>query len=133
MKNKHSNKYKELNSKYLVLRKQTKQIYYAKIVSGLHLSHVSKWYSKIKQISGLDSCHDIEVDEIKNLTIPEQCEVIARQFSAIANSYSPLQSGDINVESAKNNLPIPTIHPWDIHNLIEKSKSERQLLKGKYQ
>ena len=78
VKNKHSDTYKDLNSKYLDLCKSSKSKFYDKSVSQLKTSNISSWYKKVKIMSGQSQSHghgqNLDIDAFKGISTQEQCE-----------------------------------------------------------
>ena len=76
--------------------KVEKANFYQKMVSDLKEKNPKQWYSAVKRMTSYENKTDqLIVDEISHLTDQEQCELIADDFSAVPNSFSPLHKDDI--------------------------------------
>ena len=56
--------------------------------------------------------------------------MIADEFSAISNMYDKLNKDDISEKANDNNLPIPNMTPYFVHQQIKKLKNGKSTLKG---
>ena len=66
------------------------------MVSDLKEKNPKQWYSAVKRMTSYENkTEQLIVDEISHLTDQEQCELIADDFSAVPNSFSPLHKDDI--------------------------------------
>ena len=48
--------------------------------------------------------------------------MIAEEFSAISNMYDKLDKDDVTEKANDNNLPIPNMTPYFVHQQIKKLK-----------
>ena len=73
-----------------------KKAYYRKKIHALRTSNSKSWYKNIKKLLGEEGS-DIKIDleEIKDFSDEEQCELIADKFAEVSNLYEPLQRGQI--------------------------------------
>ena len=62
------------------------------------------------------------VQSINSLPNQIQAEMIADEFSAISNMYDKLNKDDISEKANENNLPIPNMTPYFVHQQIKKLK-----------
>ena len=76
-KNKKSGKWQYLNDKFIEKAEYEKEQYYKNIVDDLKTSNPSKWYSKVKRMSGTENngTTDTHVEEPIDLTNIQQAEV----------------------------------------------------------
>ena len=87
---------------------------------------------KNRQIAGVSQNKDqgIQVEEIKHLSVADQCERIAKQFSAISNLSDPLQSQDISFDKVTITKPVPLLQPWDVFTMFSNSRAKACIDKG---
>ena len=131
-KNKKSSKWMSLREEFLELCSVEKVKYYQNIVEDLKVSNPGQWYSKLKRMSSHDAAKSDEpvVQSINSLPNQIQAEMIADEFSAISNMYDKLNKDDISEKANDNNLPIPNMTPYFVHQQIKKLKNGKSTLKG---
>ena len=124
--NKKSKKWSELDQTFKIKSLQAKQNYQKNVVRDLKNTDSSKWYTKIKQMSGQssDKSDTIEVEEISHLPYPVQAERIAEHFAQISNSYKVLESKDIDPSLYSTDESPPVIFPHVVNNYIIKMKKK---------
>ena len=67
-----------------------KKAYYRKKIHALRTSNSKSWYKNVKSLVGEDASDvKIEVEEIKDYSDEEQCELIADRFAEVSNLYEP--------------------------------------------
>ena len=133
IKNKKSDRWKELNSEFLKKSSEQKQAYYKNMVSDLKTSNTSQWYSKIKRMSTLDQTKDNKVIVQKLIGVPSksQAEQIADQFASISNLYEPLKSEDIEIPGeTSDSQPLPIYEPIEICEKIKSMKKKSSTVPG---
>ena len=92
-KNQKSDKWRKLNTNFLVLCEEEKKRYAEQIVVDLKTSNPSKWYSKIKRMSGQNKTEDcVNVAELDGIYDKPQAEMIADHYAQISNQYEPLKN-----------------------------------------
>ena len=85
-KNQKSDKWVKLNTYFLKICEKEKKKYAEKIVADLKTSNPSKWYSKIKRMSGQNKSDDvINVTELDGIYDKLQSEIIADHYCQISN------------------------------------------------
>ena len=90
-KNQSSENLKRLNDQYLKKCSEEKQKYAERIVSDLKTSNPSKWYSKLKRMSGQDKNDDtINVTELDGIYDKLQAEVIADHYAEVSNQFEAI-------------------------------------------
>ena len=125
-KHKKSEKWEKLNQNYLKRCSVEKEKYYKNMVSDLKLSNSSKWYSKVKRMTGKSERSDsISVDELIGLSDSEQAERIAAHYSQISNEYEQVQECDFQEyfnpisHGGFRGSPL-LIEPRKVHQIIKK-------------
>ena len=125
-KHKKSEKWEKLNQNYLKRCSVEKEKYYNNMVSDLKLSNPSKWYSKVKRMTGKSERSDsISVDELIGLSDSEQAERIAAHYSQISNEYEQVQECDFQEHfnpishGGFRGSPL-LIEPRKVHQIIKK-------------
>ena len=94
-KNQQSEKWTKLNSLFLKKCDEEKKKYAEKIVSDLKSSNPSKWYSKLKRMSGQSKNNDeVNVSELDGIYDKLQAEIIADYNAEISNQYEPIKNED---------------------------------------
>ena len=102
-----------------VMRK--KQKYAEKIVTDLKTSNPSKWYSKLKRMSGQNKTNDvINVTELDGIYDKLQAEVIADHYAEISNQYKPIQNEDFEKYLDLSKFSPVTVEPDKIVKIIQK-------------
>ena len=124
-KNQKSEKWLILNSKFLQAVKNAKESYKINIVDDLKKSNPSKWYSKLKRMSGnsTEGSTDIFVEEICDLTNQAQAEKIAEFFASTRNSYEPVKNAHFSDILGKNqnfDQSENFVTPEDVDSIISK-------------
>ena len=88
-KNHKSEKWKRLNAEFEQKCETEKKKYYENIVSDLKTSNPSKWYSKLKRMSGQDqnqlNQNNINVTELDGIYDKLQGEIKADHYAQISN------------------------------------------------
>ena len=73
-----------------------KKGYYRKKIHALRSSNPKSWYKNIKSLIDEDlSDKRVEVEDIKDFSDEEQCEMIADKFAEVSNRYEPLRRDKI--------------------------------------
>ena len=127
LKHKQSEKWKELNQKFIEKCSYEKEKYYQNMVSDLKLSNPGKWYSKVKRMTGKTGGQEnILVDELIGLSSKQQAERIAEHYSDISNNYDQIQEQDfpeylnpLQYRGRSDYIP-PSIEPLKVYQTIRK-------------
>merc|ERR1711954_504740 len=94
VKNRYSSKYKKLLNSFRRLKKSTIRSHYAKVTDNLKSANPSKFFKTMREISDYESNNTSEecfVQELQGLSNVKAAEIIAQHFSAISNTYLPVQ------------------------------------------
>ena len=77
-----------INSEFMEKCSEEKEKYFTNIVSDLKTSNPSKWYSKLKRMTGQkQSESEINVSELDGIYDKLQAEIIADHYAVIINQY----------------------------------------------
>jgi hypothetical protein len=84
-KNRKSQKYKQLKSKFKKMKRQNLKSVYKNFVSNLKVTDPGKWYAMAKQIGAVTSNNggDIQVESLSHLTNGESAQRIAEHFASV--------------------------------------------------
>jgi hypothetical protein len=125
-KNKKSNKWSILDSKYRKKCQEAKKNYYENIVKDLKTSRPGQWYSKLKRMSTHDQMKDHETVVLDLIGMPDimQVEKIADQFASVSQIYDPLVTEDIITENFEKEAP-PKIDTIDVYQKIKSIKNKK--------
>ena len=130
-KNQSSEKWKRLNEQYLKKCSEEKQKYAERIVSDLKTSNPSKWYSKLKRMSGQDKNDDaINVTELDGIYDKLQAEVIADHYAEVSNQFEPIQREDFKEYLDLTKFSPITVEPGKIMKIIEKINKKAATIEG---
>ena len=90
--NRSSQKYKKLKSKFKRLKRNSIKSFYSDFVSELKVTDPGKWYSMAKKIGAIDQMNDgdVEVESLSGLTNIEAARKIAEYFASVSNESSPI-------------------------------------------
>ena len=123
-KNRKSPKWKELKNLLSEKCETARKAYYLNIVKDLKQSNPAQWYSKLKRMTSYDDqkSEEVLVENISHLTNYEQAEKIADHFSAISNSYEPIDSQKVLINSENNNV-IPKFEAFQVYEVLKKIKT----------
>ena len=91
-KNRKSQKYLKLKSKFKKLKRNTVKTLYSGFVTDLKSINPGKWYSMARKIGAVDksSNGDIKIEALSNFSNSESAQIIAEHFSAVSNEYAPV-------------------------------------------
>ena len=95
-KNRKSKKFLDIQAIYRKELLNAKKVFYRKKIHALRSSNPRSWYKNIKNLVGEDSADKrVEVEDIKDFSDEEQCEMIADKFAEVSSHYEPLQRDKI--------------------------------------
>ena len=81
-------------------------------------------------MSGHNQIKEVEVVELVGMSIPDQAEQIADEFSNVSNQYNELKTDDIDIKQAKNTKEVPIFQPEQINQKILKMKNKTTTVSG---
>ena len=127
-KNRKSNKYFDLESKYQKSQKVSKHQFYNKIIKDLKQSNPGQWYSKLKRLCSYDEkqSEPLEIDEIKHLPQEEQAETLSEYFAKTRQEFKPLYKEDIEIPSF-NEEDIPKFTKDQVESELKKLKTKKAI------
>ena len=131
-KRKKSDKWTRLNQEFLDRVQMLKDAYYKNVVEDLKTSDVSKWYSKVKRMSQVNSkeTDNVQIQNVMHLPSSTQAELIADKYAQISNEYAPLKMEDIEIPNIIDSKPYPLFEPFEIHKRISKIKNKKSSILG---
>ena len=119
-KNQKSDKWVKLNTEYLKLCEKEKERYANNIVLDLKTSNPSKWYSKLKRMSGQNKTDDAtNVTELDGIYDELQAEIIADHYAGISNQFEPIQKEDFKDFMDLSKFSPITVEPEKIMKIIQ--------------
>ena len=108
-----------------------KQKYAENIVSDLKTSNPSKWYSKLKRMSGQNKSDDvINVTELDGIYDKLQAEVIADHYAEISNQFEPIKNEDFEEYLDLTKFSPITLDPEKIIKIVKKMNQKAATLEG---
>ena len=133
-KNHKSRKWISLNEAYLQKCEIEKKKYYENIVMDLKTSNPSKWYSKLKRMSGQDkdklNDNEINVAELDGIYDKLQGEIIADHYAQISNSYEPIKPEDFSKYMDLSSFTPVIVEPEKIKKIIRKMNHKAATVEG---
>ena len=96
-KNRKSQKYIKLKSRFKKLKRNSVQAFYSDFVKNLKKCNPAKWFKMARQIGALsesESC-EVNVESLSGLTNSECAQVIAEHYAAISKEYSVIDSSQL--------------------------------------
>ena len=131
-KNHQSKKWQNLNDEFLDKCCEEKEKYFENIVADLKTSNPSKWYSKLKRMSGQgrESESEINVAELDGIYDKLQAEIIADHYAQISNQYEPIKSEDFQEYLDQKQISPVIIEPEKIVKIISKMNHKAATLDG---
>ena len=133
LKNGKSEKWEILNQRFLVKVEDEKSNYYSKIVKNLKETNPSKWYSKVKRMTGkvTNSEENHNIEELLGKNDFDQREAIANHYATISQEYKSIKTDDFKdfLGSHKNESP-PNIGPYKIMKTIKKMNKNASTVPG---
>ena len=133
-KNHKSKKWEKLNKEYLEKCSMEKQKYYENIVADLKTSDPSKWYSKLKRMSGQDKDKSngdgINVAELDGIYDKLQGEIIADHYAQISNQFEPIKSEDFAEYLDLSSFTPITVEPEKVKKIISKMNHKAATVDG---
>ena len=133
-KNHKSEKWKRLNAEFEQKCETEKKKYYANIVSDLKTSNPSKWYSKLKRMSGQDqnqlNQNTINVTELDGIYDKLQGEIIADHYAQISNQYEPIRREDFQEYLDLSSFTPVTVSPEKVSKIISKMNHKAATIEG---
>ena len=124
-KNRQSQKWKKMKTKFKKLKRNAVKSFYSQFVSDLKASNPGKWHKMAKQIGAIDQMtgRDIHVEQLDGLTNQQCADKIAQHFAEVSNEYSPLD---------RNKFPCflpaekpPQVEQHKVYEKISKLKNTR--------
>ena len=129
-KQRRSEKWKTLDTKFKKEVKCAKESFYRKMISDLRKKNPSQWYSSLKRISGCDDkSQKVIISEINHKNDQDQAEEIASYFSSIPNEYDALKTEDIEVPYFSDDQ-ILQFHPSQVWLQLSKIKTNKATVPG---
>jgi hypothetical protein len=127
-KNRKSNKWKKLRSRFRKSKRKACKAFYENFVSELKTTNPAHYFKMAKQIGAIDqSKHgEINIECIEGLDPQEQVQAVADSMAAVSNEYSPV---DISVLPAY--LPVempPQIEVYKVYKKIQNQKKTKSTL-----
>ena len=105
--------------------------YAEQIVSDLKSSNPSKWYSKLKRMSGQSKNNDdVNVSELDGIYDKLQAEIIADHYAEISNQYEPIKNEDFEEYIDLSKYAPITVEPEKIMKIIKKMNHKAATLDG---
>ena len=98
--NRYSEKFKKLNKRFKILKKQSIRGYYVKLTQKLKSSNLRNYFKVMKQICGYETKSggaDCVVEELADLSEETATERIAEHFAAVSSSYLPVQLASLPI------------------------------------
>ena len=133
-KNHRSKKWQNLNEDFLSKCCEEKEKYFENIVADLKTSNPSKWYSKLKRMSGQGrdnySESEINLAELDGIYDKLQAEIIADHYAQISNQYEPIKSEDFKEYLDLSKISPVIIEPSKIVKIISKMNHKAATLDG---
>ena len=128
-KNRKSKKILGIQNIYRKKLLDAKKAYYRKRIHALRSSNPKAWYKNIKHLVGEDSSDKrVDVEDIKDFSDEEQCEMIADKFAEVSYRYEPLRRDKI-IFPAFSKEDVPVISEGNVLNVLkvlDVSKSTRK-------
>ena len=130
LKHKKSLKWKQMNEEFRSKVTLSKKNYYENIVTDLKNSNPSKWYSKVKRMTGKNTemQNPICVDDLIGIDEKKQAEMIADHYSKISNQYSMICKDDFS--QYINGGQGPFIEPLKVYNIIKSANKKAATVPG---
>ena len=127
-KNRKSQKYLKLKSKFKKLKRNTVKTLYSGFVTNLKSINPGKWYSMARKIGAVDksSNGDIKIEALSNFSNSESAQIIAEHFSAVSNQYAP-----VTAEQLPCYLPaqmLPQVSEHEVYARMMRLKKTRSTL-----
>ena len=130
-KNHQSVKWKRINSEFLEKCSEEKEKYFTNIVSDLKTSNPSKWYSKLKRMTGQKpSESEINVSELDGIYDKLQAEIIADHYAVISNQYEPIRNEDFEEYMDFSSITPVIVEPEKIKKIINKMNHKAATVEG---
>ena len=103
-KNRKSQKYKKLKSKFRRMKRKSVQSFYSDFVHNLKKCAPGKWFKMAKKIGAVSESEsgDVSVESLSGLSNGECAQRIAEHYAAISQEYNP-----ININLLPAYLPAP--------------------------
>ena len=120
-----------MNAEYLKKCVEEKEKYAANIVLDLKESNPSKWYSKLKRMSGQNKDKgEVNVAELDGIYDKLQAEIIADHYAQVSNEYEPIKTSDFEEYSDLSKFSPITLDPEKIMKIIKKMNHKAATLDG---
>ena len=127
-KNRRSDKYKKLESKYKKLKRKTIGSFYSDFIQNLKKSNPGKWFKMAKKIGavGESESEEIKVESLSELSNSQCAQKIAEHYAAISKEYDP-----IDPRQLPSYLPAPLppqVEEYEVYLRIKKLKKSKTTL-----
>ena len=132
LKNKKSEKWHSLNEEFIEKMNLEKSNYYSNIVADLKETNPSKWYSKVKRMTGKDkNCEVNHIEELSGKDDVDQREIIANHYAKISQEYEPVKNEDFKdfLEKHGSANP-PNVGPFKVFKTIKKMNKKAATVPG---
>ena len=130
-KNHKSTKWKRMNEEFLQKCEAEKKKYFENMVSDLKTSDPSKWYSKLKRMSGQDKDRcETNVAELDGIYDKLQGEIIADHYAQISNIYEPINREDFKEYLDLSSFTPVTVDPEKVCKVIQKMNRKAATVEG---
>ena len=135
MKNHKSQKWVNLNEKYLCQIKKAKVSYSKKIVGDLKTSNPSQWYSKIKRMSNMNRDGDDQfyIEELSELSAQAQADTLAGFYASTRNQFEPVKDDDFSYilqSEVRQNVADILTTPEQVENIILSMNKKAACING---
>ena len=126
-----STRWISLEKIYQMELSKAKKMFYRKRIKALRKAKPGKWYSELKKLTNFDQLKNevMEVESIKDLPASEQAELIADNFSKVANEYDKLKTEDINIPEFSVE-DIPQFSESDVELVLSEMDPNKSNVKG---
>ena len=118
-----------LEKRFQAKIKLSKKLFYSRMVEDLIEKDQNQWYSQLKRLTNQGKSEEIVVDEINNLTDPQQAETIADNISSKSQEYDHLKNEDITIPYFTKST-IPHIRVTEVEEKIMMIKKKKSIANG---
>ena len=132
-KHRRSDKWKKLEKQYQNNLLISKRNFYRNRIKALRKGKPGKWYSELQKLTNFDQLktENIVVDEIKDFTDLEQAELIADEFSKVANEYEFLKEDDIEIPKFSYD-EIPQFTDKEVELVLKEMDTNKANINGEF-
>jgi hypothetical protein len=127
-KNRKSQKWKSLRSKFRKSKKKACKKFYKNFVSELKVSNPSKYFKMAKEIGASNQTNhgDIKIECLENLSAQDQVQTVAESMAEISNQYSPIDLCQLPAYLPAQEAP--QIELYKVYKKIQGQKKTRSTL-----